>query len=56
MRSDEVGMGIDEVQRMLEFPSVLREPQRLAREPTEFLTQGEIIAFNIGRVDLSLAM
>jgi hypothetical protein len=40
MGLDEVGMGIDEVERVLQLAPVLRKAQRLPRQAAELLAQG----------------
>jgi len=55
MGPDEIGMCIDEVERVLEFAPVLGETQGLAGQATEFLAQGQVISFDVGRVDAAFA-
>lgn len=54
MRSDEVGVGISEVQALLQLPAFFREAQGLPGQPRQLLAEGEIVPLDIGSVNLPL--
>jgi hypothetical protein len=55
MRPDEVGVGPPEVELVLELPPLLGEGQRFSAQPPVLLAQGEVLAFHVSGVDVSLA-
>jgi len=55
MRPDEGGGGPPEVELVLELPPLLGEGQRVSAQPPVLLAQGEVLAFHVSGVDVSLA-
>lgn len=51
MGLDEVGVGIGEVQVVLQLPAFLREAQGLWGQPRQLLAEGEVVPLDIGGVD-----
>lgn len=55
MGFDKVRIGTPEIQLILELSTVFGESQGLSRKTAIVLSQGEIVAFYIGSVNLALA-